>query len=138
MIIEKIKGNAFSPLSVLEMDIRVDALCLIDDDVKEVIKTENVVKIIESAITSGPSWQLNPVCQIFIEDGEFKFQQKILIDDIVERSIIIVNELDNHRNVVQILYPAKLILVNARTLPDELILKSKFHTIHTPFGKINL
>ena len=138
MIIEKLKSNAFSPLSVLEMDIIVDTLCPINDDETKVSKSESVVKAIEEVITSGPHWEINPACQIFIKDGIFDFQKETLIDDIVEKSDIIVEEMDVHRNIVQVVYPVKLVLINARTLPDELILKSKFHTIHTPFGKIYL
>ncbi len=138
MIIEKLKSNAFSPLSVLEMDMVVDTVCPINDDETKVVKSESVVKAIEEVITSGTHWELNPSCQIFIKDGVFDFQKEILSDDIVEKSDIIIEEMDIHRNIVQVVYTVKLVLINARTLPDELILKSKFHTIHTPFGKIYL
>ena len=120
------------------MDMVVDTVCPINDDETKVVKSESVVKAIEEVITSGTHWELNPSCQIFIKDGVFDFQKEILSDDIVEKSDIIIEEMDIHRNIVQVVYTVKLVLINARTLPDELILKSKFHTIHTPFGKIYL
>jgi len=138
LIIEKLRGHAFGPLDVLEMNISVDTLCPIGEDEEELLKSEYVVKVIESAITSGPQWQLNPSCRIFMINGVFNFQKEILINDIAKNGIIKIQELDVHRNAIQILYPIKLFLVNARTLSDELILKSEAHIIHTLFGKITL
>ena len=138
MIIEKLKGNLFSPLSVLEMDIVVDAIYPIDGDMIEAAKSESIVNTIESAITSGPHWQLNPACQIFIKDGEFNFKREILIDDIVKNGEVMSSKMDIHRNIVHVSYPVRLILMNARTLSDDLILKSELHIIHTPMGHISL
>ena len=138
MIIEKIRGNAFSPLDVLEMHISVNTFCPINASEIEIIKSESVIKIIESVITSGPHWELNPTCQMFFKDDIFNFQKEILVDDVFEKSVINIKELDVHRNVIQILYPVRLFLVNARTLSDEIILKSEIHIIHTLLGKFTL
>lgn len=138
MIIEKLNGNLFSPISVLEMDIVAEAICLIDGDVTEAVKSESIVNTIESAITSGPHWQLNPACQIFVKDGKFNYKKEILIDDIIKNGEVIISKLDIHRNIVHVLYPVRLILMNAKTLSDDLILKSELHIIHTPLGTITL
>ena len=58
MIIEKLKGNLFSPLDVLEMCIIVDTFCPVDEEAETMVVSEDVVNTVESAIIDGASrWQ---------------------------------------------------------------------------------
>jgi len=128
----------FAPLDILEMDIIIDTFCSIDTDKKEAATLENVIKIIEEVITGGPYWQLNPTCKIFVKKDTFSFQKEILIADVAKNSSATIEELDIHRNVAQIIYPVKLMILNARSLSDEIISKSKRHIVHTILGKVTL
>ena len=139
MVIEKLKGDAFSPLDILEMDISVHLFRPIDEDIEEIELSDSDIKSIELAVTSGPHWQLNPTCRIFIDKNNvFNYRKEDLIDHVLFDAEITTEEIDNHQNVVIITYSVELLLVNARTLPDELILKSEQHVVHTPLGKISL
>ena len=141
MIIEKLKGNLFSPLDVIELDIVVDIFCSVNEEAEMMLTAEDFVNTIEGAIKNGPHWRINPVCEIFIKNGVFNYEKEILIEDIKNNGYVRKEEeLDIHRNVVTLAYPVKLVLGNALKLSEDLLLRATEGGVimHTTVGEISL
>jgi len=139
LITEKLKGNLFSPLDILRMDILVKTFCPVGEDEESVLASEDVVKAVENIIRFGELWRINPSCGIFVTDGSFKYQRERLIEDLQQHAYISsTEELDIHRNIVEVTYTVEIILQNARDLPDDIILKCEQHSVYTSLGTIDL
>ena len=139
LITEKLKGDLFSPLDVLRMDVIVETFCPVDEEEESAFSSETVIKAVESIILCGELWRINPTCGIFITDGVFNYQRERLIEDIEENGYISdTKELDIHRKILEVTYRVEVILKNVKDLPDDIILKCASHTVVTSLGVISL
>ena len=141
LVVQKIKKNIFMATDVIALELTIEKLVPIEKSAAPILDVcPEVVEEIESFLTQGPTWEFNPTTQHLCDEPEKELciNRQKLTEYIKKESVIIVKELDVHTNVAIITTPVKLLIANARTLPNELIDRSSFCKVTTLFGEISL
>jgi|GEM_PF-3791205 len=141
LVVQKIKKNIFMATDVVALELTLEKLIPIEGAGASIFEEcPELFEEIESFLTQGPTWEFNPTTQELCEDPEKKLciDKLKLAEYVKKESVTIVKELDVHTNIAIVTTPVKLLMANARTLPNKIIDQSSFCRVTTLFGEIDL
>jgi|LWDU01.1.fsa_nt_gi hypothetical protein len=140
-IVQKIKQNIFMATDVLSLDLTLEKLTPVSIDEQDFFdQCLEIFDEVELILTTGPTWEFNPTNRDFYLDitKDFTIDKQKLSDYVRKESTLEIVDLDINNNVTVVKIPVKMLIANVRTLSNEMIDKSSYHTVATLFGEIPL
>ncbi len=136
---QAIKKGVFMSTDVLEMElIFEDTVPKKNDEVTGC--TSKILDGIKNVLTTGPSWEFNPVnAKLYSTEGKnFTLDYEKINKHVNEDGTIEVTPLDVNNNVMIVTVPVEVLVTNAQHVTEDVISRSSYHTVQTLFGKITL
>jgi len=136
---QAIKRGVFMPTDVLEMElIFEDTVPKKNDEVTGC--TSKIIGNIKSMLTTGPSWEFNPVnAKLYSKEGEsFTLDDEKISKHVSENGNIEISPLDVNNDVMIVTIPVEILVTNVQHMTEDAVNRSSYHAVQTLFGKIAL